>query len=465
MFDRAACSLTVIALAALAGSQAAAQSGNDGAWYIQDDFEPQERVELRIHNDLDVARTNTPVIIKREDIKSLPDVHELNITVVDPSLEGREDPSPELFRVQGTHEARGETNGAWIPYQLDDLDKDGVWDELFFMTDMEPGETKTIYLYLGFQQRGWYAHETHAGIGSYMRHTVPFWESKNIGWKLWFPTDIDVYGKRAPVLMSQRLYMENLDGYGVASKNWDFGSDIMQVDRSFGGGGIGVFDDPDNNAPSRPRFTEQAQKDHGFNAGPESDTRYAFSVITNGPLRSMISAKTLNWDSGRGEYEVEQIFTAYAGESYATSRVQFSKFKPDYKKADLAVGIRKHVGETLSVQEDGIVISGAPTAIRNPDDTESLQAELNVDFIGSALVVRESDDPEYVFWPGYGENHVFRVPAGKDKAFEYLIAAGWSEGAVNQTAEEFTAYVRRVAKDFSSPVQLTSDEHEKKNKN
>ena len=74
--------------------------------------------------------------------------------------------------------------------------------------DFAPRETRTFYVYLGMQQRGWNPHRTHAAIGSYMRHTVPFWESANIGWKLWYPTDIDVYGKRKPQLMSNRLYSE-----------------------------------------------------------------------------------------------------------------------------------------------------------------------------------------------------------------------------------------------------------------
>ena len=54
----------------------------------------------------------------------------------------------------------------------------------------------------------WY---THANIGSYARHQMPFWESENVGWKIWFANALDVYAKRKPVLMSNHLYMENLD--------------------------------------------------------------------------------------------------------------------------------------------------------------------------------------------------------------------------------------------------------------
>ena len=231
-------SLLLSPLLATAGDNAQPQG-----WYTQGDFEPVQRLELVVHNALDRERINSPVIIQRNQLTALPDVHEMALTLVDPNLPGRPQPSNELFQRQGGHETREESNGAWIPYQFDDLDQDGLWDELVFMSDFAPGESKIFYLYIGFQNQGWQAHRTHAGIGTYVRHTVPFWEGEEIGWKLWFNTDIDVFGKRRPLLMSQRLYMDNLDGYGVSYVDPDFGSDIMQVNNSFGGGGVGVFED------------------------------------------------------------------------------------------------------------------------------------------------------------------------------------------------------------------------------
>jgi len=423
-------------------------------WYTQGDFEPTQRIEIIVHNALDRARSNNPVTIRRAELAVLPDVHELAITLVDPSLPGRPQPSDDLFRRQGGHETRKETNGAWVPYQLDDLDQDGLWDELFFMSDFAPGETKVFYLYIGFQNNGWQAHRTHAAIGSYVRHTVPFWETEEIGWKLWFHTDIDVFGKRRPLLMSQHLYMDNLDGYGVSTVDPAFGSDIMQVNNSFGGGGVGVFEDAENrNVVSRPRFTPKYTGTN-FNAGPQSDSRYAFTVLANGPVRSIVRARTFNWDSGNGRYELEQIYSAYAGQSFATSRVTFTKFQPDNAETVFAVGIRKHVGEDSYHNDGGVIISGAPEAIRNMDDEGLRENSLMVDFVGTALVVAEEHSPEYVFVPGYSGNHAFRIKPDDDLSFEYLIAAGWSEGSVNKTAAEFQDYVLRTAEEYNSPLRL-----------
>lgn len=441
-------------------------SNTPEGWYTQGDFAPVERVAIVVHNPLERARRNSPVAIRRNQLDVLPDVHEMSITLVDPAGQSRPQPGDQAFQRQGGHLSRVETNGRWIPYQLDDLDHDGLWDELFFMADFAAGEDRVFYLYTGPQGYGWEPHRTHANIASYARHTVPFWESEHIGWKLWFHADIDVFGKRDPVLMSQRMYMENLDGYGVSFVDPAFGSDIMQVNNSFGGGGIAVFEREDEpQVVSRPRYTPEKPEGTNFNAGPAGDTRYAFTVLTNGPVRSMVRARTLNWDTGSGEYAVEQVYTAYAGESYSTSRVTFTKFQPENPGTDFAVGIRKHLDENHFYNEHGIVISGAPEAIRNLDDEGLRENSLIVDYVGTALVVRERYDPEYVYIPAYSENHAFRIEPNAERRFEYLIAAGWSEGAVNRTPDEFEAYALRTAEEYNAPVELAGTKLERQASN
>jgi hypothetical protein len=228
---------------------------------------------------------------------------------------------------------------------MDDLDKDGIWDELFFQTDIEANSSKTIYIYLGENIRGWNRHFTHANIGSYARHLMPFWESENVGWKIWFANSVDVYAKRKPVLMSNHLYMENLDGYGVSGINRDWGSDIQRVAGSFGGGAICLFEDSSQpDVVSMPRFTptrnELAPRSN-WNAGQLSDTRYAYEVIVNGPVRSMIKIKGMNWNSGNGFYEYEQYYTVYAKQSYTTSKVG-SRYTQETRRRLLCSGWRGH---------------------------------------------------------------------------------------------------------------------------
>lgn len=446
---------TLAALAAASLLVAGAPlAGQAPGWYTQGDFRPAVRFAIALTNDLPVGRVNVPVAVRREQVP-LADLHEMEVTVVDPAGTPDPDPSAERLKIAGGHERRQEANGHALMHQLDDLDKDGVWDELFFATDLPPSSTKTVYVYLGMNQRGWNPHETHAAIGSYARHLVPFWESKFIGWKLWFPTSVDVYGKRAPGLIAHRLYMENLDGYGIGIIDPALGSDIQSVESSLGGGGICLFEQPD--APevaSVPRLTPvraAAASSGAFNAGQISDTRYAFDVVVNGPVRSMVRVKTMNWNTGRGSYALEQLYTAYAHQSYSTCRVTYAKFLPREAGVIPGAGIRKKPQEARFYQKDGVIISGGAESIRDPETGEVTFA---VPFIGSAIVVKNEYQPRYQFVPAMGQNHTFRVVPRADGSFEYLIAGAWSDGPVLKTYEAFEAYVLQTAREWNSPPRV-----------
>jgi hypothetical protein len=422
-------------------------------WYAQGDFAPRTRMELVLVNDLDIDRANCPIVVRRDQVPTT-DLHELEVTVVDPSLPPSPEPSAERLKVAGGHELRQEKNGHAVFHQMDDIDKDGVWDEIFFMTDIKARQAKKIFIYLGFNGRGWNPHETHAGIGSYCRHLVPFWESKNVGWKLWFATSADVYGKRKPMLMSNRLYMENLDGYGVTLIDSNMGSDIMSVDFSFGGGAMCLFEDPDSpDIASMARDTPAraaAKVTEKFNTGQIGDTRYAFDVVVNGPMRSMIRVKTMNWNSGRGSYEVEQLYTAYAHQSYSTCRARMTRFMPKNSGALFGCGIRKKPNENKFHQKGGVVISSGPEAVMDPD---SGTITSNIAFIANALVVKSLYSPSYQFVPARLGNHALKLPYREDGAYEYLIAAAWSEGSVLNTYEDFEAYVLKTALEYNNPVR------------
>ena len=164
----------------LAGLCTGTLSAQNYPWYTQGDFAPQKRIEFKITNPTNLEVKDAPVIIKREGFP-MPDLHEMMITIVDPQGTPRPAPSDSVLNVQGGHQLRAESNGRMLFHQLDDLDKDGIWDELFFQVDLKPKETRTIYIYLGENIRGWNKHGTHANIASYCRHIMPFWETGEVG--------------------------------------------------------------------------------------------------------------------------------------------------------------------------------------------------------------------------------------------------------------------------------------------
>ncbi len=454
----------IVMLASPVAGAAYAQSAVP--WYTEGDFAPAARIAVTLENTLDFDRHDCPVIIRPEDMP-VRALHEMWVTIVDPSLPPKEPPSREELAFVGGHGIREETNGHQIFRQLDDLDKDGVWDELFFQTDIEARSKKTIYIYLGFSQRGWNEHGSHATIGSYCRHIIPWWESGNIGWKLWYPTTVDMYGKRKPLLMSWEMCINNLCGYnGVPVVNHDYGSDIMRVADSFGAGAICLFECPAiPDSVSRPRFTPASvlgtMSPVSWNEDQISDTRYAFDVVVNGPCRSMIKVKTMNWLTGGGVYELEQYYTAYTNQSYSTCRVVYTTFLPLDAGTTFGCGIRRNLSQYFEFRDGGLVMSGGKDNVTDPDD-DTGQRGLEVQFIGTALVVKDEFSPEYRFVKQQGGNHTFSVPVNDKREFEYMIAGAWEYGAVYNTPESFKEYMVKTAKEYNNPLRMTVGNVEKK---
>ncbi len=173
--------------------------------------------------------------------------------------------------------------------------------------------------------------------------------------------------------------------------------------------------------------------------------------MVNGPVRSTIKIKGMNWNSGSGYYEYEQLYTVYAKQSYCTSRVTFTSFQPKKSGVMMGCGFKKKPQEDHFIQDGGMIISSGPEGIRDPekiDDREDYQ----VDFIGSALVVKDKYHPEYQFVSGYDGNHTFRVTPGQDNSYEFLLASAWSEGAVYNNKNDFTEYIRKTHLEFNNPV-------------
>ena len=119
----------------------------------------------------------------------------------------------------------------------------------------------------------------------------------------------------------------------------------------------------------------------------------------------------------------------------------------------MGCGFRKKPQEDHFIQEKGMIISSGPEGIRDPekiDDREDYQ----VDFIGTALVVKDIYQPEYQFVSSHDGNHTFKVTPLHNNSFEYFLASAWSEGAVYNNKKDFTEYIRKTEQEFNNPLQV-----------
>lgn len=145
---------------------------------------------------------------------------------------------------------------------------------------------------------------------------------------------------------------------------------------------------------------------------------------------------------------------AYTRQNYSTCKVHFSKFFPYQNGVSFACGIRANEVESENLVEKGIAIRTGNELAADPDDDLGLRSH-KVEFVGTALVVRDNYKPEYQWVKSNGGNHVFRIPVTVNREFEYLIAGAWSEGVVYNTPESFKAYVKQTALEYNNPVKAS----------
>jgi hypothetical protein len=183
------------------------------------------------------------------------------------------------------------------------------------------------------------------------------------------------------------------------------------------------------------------------------DSRYSFEVVFNGPLRSAMRVKTMNWNSGVGQYALEQFYVAYAHKSYSTCTVTYDRFLNTEPGVMFGCGMREIMNQDTSYQKGGLAISFGKDVVVRPPNNDIGEKGLTVNFEGIALVVKDSYKPEYrnLKTGLFGNNHVMRIPRTPDLSYQYMIAGAWSEGAVNKTAEEFKQYMITAAQEYNNP--------------
>ena len=127
----------------------------------------------------------------------------------------------------------------------------------------------------------------------------------------------------------------------------------------------------------------------------------------------------------------------------------------------MGVGFRRKPAENHFIQQGGVIISSGPEEIKDPENIDDREAQI-VDFIGTALIVKDIYKPEYQFISDHHGNHSFRIAAPIDQSFEFMLSSAWSEGAVYNNKKAFSDYIRKTSMEYNSPVQSNFIQIQKK---
>ncbi len=253
----------------------------------------------------------------------------------------------------GLWPALKDESGSYIPSQVDDVDGDGVWDELFALTDMEPSGQKILSLtfvspeeYPSFEKRtnlrlgshekgypelleaerleGVSYHNYGGRTSAVYQMEGPAWENDKVGFRNYMDqrNGMDIFGKLTPKMVLDSVGVEGSPSYHGHA---DWGMDVLKVGTSLGSGGIGYL-----------------YNDSIYRVGDNGSGTY--KVVFEGPLHSRFNLSYTNWNVDGMPLEVIHQIEIIAGRHYFQGMVTYSGSEA---QLDLVPGIVNMKSDTL----------------------------------------------------------------------------------------------------------------------
>lgn len=359
-------------------------------------------------------------------------------------------------------------NGTLIPAQLDDIDGDGKWDELFLVTDLSVGENKiltlewidnplefTVRTNVRFGKRESADEPVQArsedtlpadglprSVGYQPYQTDgPTWENDKVGFRHYFDgrNSKDVFGKKTPEMSPDDV---GINAVGAVEDNYhvmeDWGRDVLAVGNSVGLGGIALLI---NDQPARIGVTVEDAVNN-----IESSI---FQILSEGPVRSIISFQYVNWETnGRSYPRIEERVSIMPGMYAYKNEVSVQGLQGDEHLAIGLVNIHNdNPLKEITAFKDWVVLM--------THDEQTYNKEW---YLGMALIIPKSDYLEFIEAPKTGvlsNTYLAKMNIQNDKAISYYSVAAWElsdEGFKDRAY--FEQYIRDLVAHIEADISI-----------
>ncbi|MDR7211598.1 DUF4861 domain-containing protein [Flavobacterium piscis] len=358
-------------------------------------------------------------------------------------------------------------NSDTIPAQVNDLDGDGKWDELFFVTDFSAKEKKTIVLKWSNVDPK-YTVKTSARFGKREAENLPVqpateevvmanqvykklgfqkyqtdgptWENDKVGFRHYLDgrNSKDVFGKKTPGITPEDV---GISSKGAVEDNYhqmhDWGRDIFPVGSSAGLGGYGLIV---GNEINRLGIL--------INDTINNVEKTTFKIVSEGPVNSVLSYNYQNWEASGNKYQVQETASIWPG-MYG------------YKNTVSVNGLKGN--ETLVI---------ALSNINNQNPLQVIDAGDYVCFIqhdkltyerqwilGTAILIPKESYKGYIEAPKTGkltDSYLIKMSAKSNQPISYYPIAGWELSADKNFKDSayFSNYVTTLAKQLSAKIKV-----------
>ncbi len=388
----------------------------------------EPKYEILLANTSDRAVSDAGVVIPRTALEEIPQLE------------------------QGLQPVLTDNNGDNIPVQADDLDGDGMWDELFIVTDLEGGEEMSAALAfrspdnlpelktrtnLRFAKKD----EEYREVTSAVReqHAVNTetqkgwqmegmaWENDKVGFRNYFDqrNGMDIFGKVTTEMVLDRVGYKGAPSYHEYNPEW--GVDVLKVGNSLGAGSIAYM-----------------HNDSLYRVGDNGDG--SATVLIEGPLRSKFRFTFEGWEMGEETLDVVHDVTIAAGKYYYESEVTYTGTE---EQVQLVSGIVNMLSDELHEAKTGAAVKAFYTYDQQAEDGTKL---------GMGLMVSAEDFADISEAPESGDGIVdtycvhMKAAAGKPVKFRFYTV--WErEDKRWESAAGFEELLRAEAERMAAPVE------------
>lgn len=348
-------------------------------------------------------------------------------------------------------------NGQEIPCQLDDLNQDEIFDELFFLADLGKKEKKTYIITLKnegeprpyparvyaemvlsntkdknlkkHQQNNYIESLTARGDAAYTyniqhHHGVDF-ESELNGIRIYFDArqTLDLYGK-----FKKQLELKETQFYTPDElKDQGYGDDVLWVGQTFG---LGAFRGWDGQQPT---LVEPVR----------SRTQ---RVISYGPLRAIVEVVDRGWkvDAQREPVNMTLRYTQYAGHRDTDVDVFFNKDVTDYR---FSTGIINVKGSEEFSDKKGL------RACWGTDYPAADTIKWKRETVGLAVYVPQKNIVSEE--PANKDNYAYVLKVDEKHMAYKVIYTSDNESFGYHSAKEWFNFLKEWKKEVEQPVSIT----------
>ncbi|WP_167616019.1 DUF4861 domain-containing protein [Maribellus sediminis] len=256
---------------------------------------------IQLVNTLDTDRSDEVIVLNRAEIEQQISLEEGNVPVF-------------------------KTGENLVPYQLDDMNGDGNWDEAALLLDFTANESKNITIGQAaedeapkFEKRTNLRLGIHQEEGGYkevdyyeaLPCTTDFkiiaqgesvsWENDKIAFRVYFDCRNvkDLFGKLKPEMIIDKIHTPAIPNYHDLN---DWGMDILHCGSSLGSGGIALL-----------------KNDSLYRLG--STDVYEYHKITEGAVRSVFDLVYKGWHVDGDDLEATERISIYPGKYWFQSDV------------------------------------------------------------------------------------------------------------------------------------------------